>query len=80
MLAIQCCPVLQRCAGVLLAMGAETGAGAVSTAAMWRDAAHAFLSASRARPAFVEAPCFAGGRAGYVFKMGESGLGYYVDE
>lgn len=35
--------MLQRCAGVLLAMGAETGAGGVSTAEMWRGAAHDFL-------------------------------------
>ena len=35
--------MLQRCAGVLLAMGAETGAGGVSTAQMWRSAAHGFL-------------------------------------
>ncbi|CAN0378209.1 unnamed protein product, partial [Discosporangium mesarthrocarpum] len=32
-----------------------------------------------ARPGFIAASKFEGAKRGYVFKMGEEGLGYYLD-
>lgn len=63
------------------AQHADAGGGTTSTISQAGEAAQlgAARAAASSGAAYIAAPCFLGAVAGYAFKLGGQGVGYYAD-